>query len=324
MKAINVLFGAEAYLIEQKTKGIIQSVLDKDLPEFNLSSYDMRETEIEKSLDDAETLSFMGGKKVIVIKVAMFLTGEKVKLEHDLDRFLTYIQNPVEDSVLILQVPHEKLDSRKKIVKALKKNAYMYEAKPLQYGVLTNWVDNQCAEQGITISESANLLLTQMVGSNLVALNQEINKLRLYVGHGGRVEDGHVLTLVSRSLETDIFLLLDRVVNKRLSEAVHILTDLFKQNEEPIKILALLASQFRRIYQVKTLKTKGLQDKAIISTLKLHPYAFQKANEQSYYFDSGQLLSVLNQLADLDYKMKTGRIDRHTGIEMFISSVAAN
>ncbi len=51
--------------------------------------------------------------------------------------------------------------------------------------------------------------------------------------------------LTARSLEQNIFTFVDKVVHRSIDEAFRIYYDLLKQNEEPLKILAILAGQFR-------------------------------------------------------------------------------
>ena len=46
-----------------------------------------------------------------------------------------------------------------------------------------------------------------------------------------------VKMLVARSLEQNIFELINKIVNRKRTESLQIFYDLLKQNEEPIKIM---------------------------------------------------------------------------------------
>ena len=89
--------------------------------------------------------------------------------------------------------------------------------------------------------------------------------------------------------------------------------------EEPIKILVILANQFRIIYQAKELYKKGYSGNDIATQIGIHPYRIKLALEKAVNYDSKTLLNYLSKLADLDYDIKIGNIDASLGLEFFIS-----
>ncbi|WKB36891.1 DNA polymerase III subunit delta [Terrilactibacillus sp. S3-3] len=113
---VYLLYGTQSYLIQLLKKNIVAEALTKDERDFNLSRYDMLEVSVEAALEDAETLPFMGEKRVVILENPYFLTNEKpkTKVEHDLARFIHYLENPSQDTVLIIYALYEKLDKRKK------------------------------------------------------------------------------------------------------------------------------------------------------------------------------------------------------------------
>ncbi len=124
--------------------------------------------------------------------------------------------------------------------------------------------------------------------------------------------------LVSKSLEQNIFTLIEKVVQRKLDEALRIYYDLLKQNEEPIKILALLAGQFRLIYQVKELARRGYGQQQIASFLKTHPYRVKLAAGHADKFTDEELTNLMRLIAEADYQMKTGGMNKSLLIEMLL------
>lgn len=319
---IHLIFGTEPFLIEERMASIIKEALGKNGDDA--IAFDSKEVPLQESIQEAQMTSLFGDdNKVVIVKDAFFLTTEKAKskVEHNLDALLHYMENPNETTTLILVCPYEKLDGRKKVTKLLNKQATVYEAKPLSMGMVGNWIRKRVKDQKISIDNNAVDLLGQLVGSNLVGLVSEIKKLSLYVGQGGTIKEEHVRQMVSRSLEQDVFLLIDRAVNKRLDEAFEIMTDLLKQNEDPIKMVILFARQFRIIYQVGALLKKGMRQNEIAKELGLHPYPVQLAADQIHNFSTEELLDIMNTLTDLDWKMKTGRVEKKLALEMFLASL---
>ncbi|MCL6574414.1 MAG: DNA polymerase III subunit delta, partial [Bacillus sp. (in: Bacteria)] len=140
----------------------------------------------------------------------------------------------------------------------------------------------------------------------------------LYAAEEKRIDAGLVEKLVARTLEQNIFTLIEKVVQRKLDEALRIYYDLIKQNEEPIKILALLAGQFRLIYQGKELSSRGYGKQQIAGLLKTHPFRVQLALGHAHKFTNEELAKIMDQLAEADYQMKTGGMNKSLLIEMFL------
>src|SRR5699024_12879394 len=102
----------------------------------------------------------------------------------------------------------------------------------------------------------------------------------------------------------------DAVLQKNLSQSVIILKELEKMSEEPIGLSALLAYQFRIIYQVKLMLEKGYTLDQMKSEIKVHPYVVQLARDRSKYFSKERLSSFIHYLAEADESIKRGKMDK--------------
>lgn len=317
---IYLLFGTEAFLINETKQLLLNHILEDDEMDFNYSSYDLEETPIEAALEDAETFPFIGEKKVIFLHNPSFLTSEKTKekVEHNLAKLELYMNNPASYTVLVISAPYEKLDERKKITKLLKKCAVTVEAKKLNEHEIKGWINERASVNGIEFDPDAADLMLALAGTNLFLLSNEVDKLAIYAMDENKIDVALVEKLVSRSLEQNIFSLIDKVVNRKLDEALRIYYDLLKQNEEPIKILAMLAVQFRLIYQVKELSRRGYGQQQIAGYLKIHPFRVKLAANQAGKFTDEELAQLIKMLADADYKMKTGGMNKSLLVEMLL------
>ncbi|PTY83213.1 DNA polymerase III subunit delta, partial [Heyndrickxia sporothermodurans] len=127
-----------------------------------------------------------------------------------------------------------------------------------------------------------------------------------------------VENLTSRSLEQNIFSLVDKVVHRKINEALRIYYDLLKQNEEPIKILSILANQFRLLYQTKELQRRGYGQQQMASYLKVHPFRIKLAAGQAKLFSEEELKRIMLLCADSDYQMKTSGMNKVMITEMLL------
>lgn len=320
IEPVYLLYGKESFLINETRQLLINKILNEDEMDFNYSSYDLEETPIEVAIEDAETFPFMGEKRLVILQNPIFLTSEKPKgkVEHNLSKLESYLAEPAPYSTVVFTAPYEKLDERKKITKELKRKAIIGEAKRLTEPELRAWIKDRAKENGVEIAEEAVELMLTLSGTNLFMLTSEIDKLVLYAGSTRRIDAEMVDKLVARSLEQNIFALIDKVVHRQIEEALRIYYDLLKQNEEPIKILSLIAGQFRLLYQVKELSRKGYGQQQIAGYLKIHPFRVKLAAGQAKYFSDEELTRTMQLIADADYQMKTGGMRKELLIEMIL------
>ncbi|EGL82302.1 DNA polymerase III, delta subunit [Caldalkalibacillus thermarum TA2.A1] len=317
---VYVLYGSQRFLIDEIIRNLSEHILDEASVDFNYETFDLEEHPIQSVLEAAETLPFMGEKRLIVAYGAHFLSGakEKYKVEHDLEALMRYVSHPVDYSVLVLVVPQEKLDERKKIVKLLKKEGAVVQAGSLPMDQLVPWLKQRAADLGVQITDEACALLHQFAGDHMQMLANEMAKMASYVGKQGVITEETVHQLIAKTVEQDVFNLVDHVVQLRVSQAFATLEELLRRNEEPIKILFLLARQFRLIYRAKDLAKQGYSERQMCQMMGVHPYVCKLAVRQGRRFSLKQLAEVLDQLAELDFKLKTGQLDKRLALELFI------
>lgn len=322
-RSVYLIHGEESYIIDDSIKQIASSVLKDEEMEFNYSQYDLNDTSLKVTLDDADTLGLMADKKVVVLKNAIFLTGQKntAKVEHDVSLLESYVQNPNPDTTLIIVAPYEKLDNRKKITKLITTQAFVIEAGRFNESRAEAWVYERTQALGIQISQGAIGRLLQNVGANLFVLENELNKMATYLNPGESITEGIIDEMVAKTLEQNVFTLVEKVTTKQLDAAFTILYDLLRQNEEPIMILSLITRQFRIIFQTKILLQQGGTQASIAKQLSLHPYAIKIAMEQGKQYTPDEVQDILRTLSDLDYKMKT-ESNKKLQLELFLTSLS--
>lgn len=323
--SIFVLVGKEHKLIQQKKEEIICSVLSEEQRDFNLSVLDMAEISLTNGLEDANTPCFMPDeKKVVVLKDCFFLTTEKVKtdIEHDIEQLESYIDNPNPDTVLILIVPYEKLDGRRKITKTLKK-----KCEVLEMGItdkeLPWWVADQVLQRGYKMDSKASQKLISLIGNNLSSMTQELDKLCLYKREQKVITIEDINLLVTKSTEENIFDMIEKVSKRQIGAAMIMLKDLYIQKEDPIKIVALLGSQFRNIFHIQNLKARGLSSGDIASKLQLAPFVVHKTTAQLGMFTNEELKVILQQISELDKQMKSSYMDKKLLLDLFLNGLKA-
>ncbi len=317
-------YGPEKYRLRQFIDELSDMLIEHEHKQFAVSKFDLSETPLAAVLEDAETLPFLVPKKLVIATNALFFTGakESAKVEHNLDRLMEYVKSPVDYTVIVFTVDAEKLDERKKVVKAMKDKDAVIPFLSLSAEEIQQWVKKRAELAGFHFEGGAAEQIILSTGGNLQLLSAEMEKISLYVGPGGTATMEHIDQLVARTTEQNVFMLIENIVQLRLERAFAMLEELLKQKEEPIKILMLVARQFRIMLQVKELGKQGYSQQQMAAQIGLHPYAVKMAEGQARKYETDKLCSILAQLSDLDFQMKSGQVDKVLGLELFLLKLA--
>lgn len=302
---IYLIYGNKDYRIDKEIKKIT-----KNIDKINITRYDLNVDDIRNVINDAETYSLFQEKKVIIIENANMFTGSTSK---DADIIEKYIENENSQTILILIVRGEKIDSRKKITKLLQKKGTIIE---LNEDInIDNLIKKELRDYKVDYQTLS--LFKNRVGTNPLIIENEINKIKLYKDNN-EITREDILNVTCKTVEIDIFKLIDNIVKGRKEDGIEIYHEMLKINEEPLKIVIMLANQFRIMYQSKELMLKGYTEKDISSLLKIHPYRVKLALQNSRNYSSRTLLKYLNELADIDVGIKTGKLNKDLALELFI------
>jgi len=309
-----LLYGTEKFLIDKEIKNIISKL---KVDELNTSRYDLEFNTIKEILEDANTVSLFSSNKLIIVDGAIIFNRVQSRKIDDLELLEEYLKNSNPDVTIIFIDRNEKIDSVKKIVKLIKEKGTIKEFNALKN--ISSSVKNMFDDYNVG-NDAINLLIDR-VGNDLEIIYQEVEKLKIY-----KIEDKTITTkdiedVTVENINVDIFKFVDDIINKNKKSAITTYKELLKLNEEPIKIIALIASKFRLMYQASTLAKKGYTEENISEILKVHKYPVHLAILSGYKYNPKILLKYLNELADLDIGIKTGELDKELALELFILSL---
>lgn len=324
IRPIYILYGSEKYRMNEFVQYLLHETVPEEHRDLAVMKMDTGETPIEVIVEEAEILPFLVERKLILVRdQSIFAAGKEGKIEHRTERLLSYMESPNETSIIVFMVQADKLDERKKVVKAAKAADAVLAFQPFSAEELVHWVKKQAEGLHTHINDDATTALLNSAGTNLQSLSAELEKLSLYAGNGGVIDVETINQLIMKNTEQNVFQLVEDVIQKRADRAISILHDLLKQKEEPIKILALIIRQLRIMVQVKELTGQSFSQQQAASQLGLHPYAVKIAAEQARNHQASALAGWLAEAAELDYEMKTGRVEKVLGLELFIMRMAA-
>lgn len=304
---IYLLFGTVDILINDYVDKLIKGNL---IEKININKYNL-EDNLKEIILDALTVSLFDEKKLIIINSDNLFSSKK-----DIDTKILeeYLANPNPNSIVVFICHTQTVDSRRKIYKLIKEKGKIIE---FNKNIDTYEYTKRIFEDYHINRDGINLFLKR-VGSNPLIIKNEVLKLKNFKGEDKLITLDDIKNITSINNNNNVFDLIDFIVNKKKKESIATYHNLLLLGEEPIKIIVLLANQFRLLYQVKEFTKKGYSEEDIANTLHLKRYPVHLAIQSSYKYDSKVLLKNLEDLADLDIKIKTGNIDKNLAVELYL------
>ena len=307
-----LLYGEEEYLINNEIDKIIKK---EKIEELSISNYDLEIDSIKNIIDDCQTVSLFDPKKIVIVNNCNYFNRVKND-ENDINLLLDYLNNYNPGTILIIISHNSSIDNTKKITKKIKEIGKIVELNNTNINTIVKKMFND-----YIISSDNIKLLIDRVGSDISILNEEVEKLKIYKIDDKEITKEDIIECATYNIDIDIFKFIDNIISKNKKDALVTYNELLKYNEEPLKIIVLLASKFRLMYQTKVLYSRGISNNEIATILGVHAYPVKLAIQSSMKYPEKLLLKYLDMLADLDCDIKTGKIDPELGLQLFILKV---
>ncbi|MGA4513555.1 DNA polymerase III subunit delta [Staphylococcus caledonicus] len=314
------VYGEVPELVEKKSNELVNDFLEEGKDDFNFIKFNLYETNISTIIEEALTLPFISEKKAIVVKNSFMFTGEKVSKEitPNTDQVIEFLEKYDGNNLLIFEIYQSKLDERKKLTKTLKNTSKLYKVEQMSEQEMKSWIQNKLHENYKDIKQDALNLFIELTGINFNVISQELDKIILFLGDRTTINKNDVSLIINRSLEQNVFLLTEYIQKGDKNKAIQLVKDLIIMKEEPIKLLALITSNYRLYYQCKILSRKGYSGQQISKTINVHPYRVKLAFGQVKHYQLNELLNIIDHCAETDYKLKSSYIDKQLILELLI------
>ncbi len=283
----------------------IDNIISKENVDANfIFKYDLEETSFLNILETLDTINLFGSKKIVICQNLNKLNEE--------EKFINYLRNP-SNNILIL-TNNDKLDERKKVFKELKNYITIIEPDLDLFNYIKHSFNNY------QINPRAIRLLEEYTSDDYNRINNEIEKLKQYKSEDKIIDVKDIEEIVNKNNNDTIFNLIDALSNRNKKKVFDIYNNLIKSGEDEIKILGMIANNFRLIFQTKILIKKN-NEKEIINILKMHPYVIKKAIEKSYFYSENELVKIIKKIGEADLKIKKGITKKEVLIPILLSEI---
>ncbi len=311
---IVLITGESILLINEKINEIVKD-------NKNVTSFDMNASTIEDVLLEAGYFSMFEEEKFIIVRNANFFGSGKLN-EKETDSLLKYFENPNSLSNIIF-ICNEKIDSRKKITKAMKDKYEIITIPTLKYYEIENRVEKYLGKEGYKIDKDTVKYIVANSLNNYDLVMNEVEKIILYYNRPSYIKKSDVENIVSKSMNTNNFLFVDAIIDGDLEKSLALLKDLKTMKVEPTILISLIARDIRIMLNIKKLLEQNKREYEILNELKLMDWQLEKYLKKAFPYKIKELEEYLVKLTDLDLKIKSGKLDKYYALELFILDICS-
>ena len=307
------------YLIESESANQINDEINRIIKDSNnIVYFNYLNTSIEDIIVEASYISFLDEPKFIVVKNADFFS--KAKLTDKENEILNnYLKNPNDNSTIIFTTTN-KVDLRKNSVKTIKNNYDLIKIKKMNDYELNKYFSSKLKSEGYKISyEDLNYIIKNSLG-NFDLITSELNKIKIYEKKKKNLDQNMIRGLVAKNMEDNIFKFINSIIEKNYKLMFKYFYDLKIFKAEPILFINLLSKEYRAMYLIKNIKDSNKEDK-ICSYLNIQSWQYEKYHKNAYNYKEKELINYIKELYNLDFKIKSGRIEKYLGFELFLLSL---
>ena len=297
LKPIYFLMGEESYYIDKISDFIEETVLDEAEKGFNQQVMYGRDATIEDIVGAAKRYPMMAERQVLIVKEAQ-------DLSRNIEKLVSYAENPQPTTVLVLNYKYKKLDKRKKLYKVIAKSGLIFESKKLYENQVSDWIRRVLSGKKYQVEPKAAQMLVEFLGTNLSKISNELDKLMLILPEGTIINPTHIEENIGISKDYNNFELRKAVGEKNVVKANRIIAYFAEnpKNNPLVMTISLLNSFFTQLLLFHSLDDRSKN--SVAKMLGVNPFFVDEYFLAARNYPMRKVAQVIASLRDADIKSK--------------------
>ncbi|GMT41762.1 MAG: DNA polymerase III subunit delta [bacterium] len=279
--------------------------------------YDLSETGFDELLGDLRTVSFFGGLRGVMAD-NLSIKGERgggCHLNDDRQkRLVDYIKNPSPDVALILCAG--KIDMRLKFWKTISGNTASAAFESSEWDG-KQYAYEKMRDTGLGFLPDAKEWIAETFANDTKSLNAELEKLAVYMGERKNVSIDDLEDCMNVPKTDSIFKLTDAIASGSVDGSLRALSSLKFRGEPFLKIIPMMAWQFRMLLKLKSCEKEKLPPDETARRCGVNPFMIKKNHyiEKAARFTIVKLELILHHLSLVNIKLQRSSMNKWTILE---------
>lgn len=300
-KPAHLLVGAETFLVDRAVRLLRRAAVGSGVPGLNDDVFDGDRATASTVVSAARTLAMMSPVRFVLVR-----SVDRMKPEEQ-EGLAALFVDAIPSACVVMTA--EALDGRTRLVKAADKAGALVEAKELKGAALASFAQAEARARGNTLGPDACHHLVDVVGGDLGALEDAIERLSLFVGRDAPIDVAAVDACVVRLRVDSIFALVDALGARDARRAASTLASLQRDDEPALKIAAMLARQFRMLAKMRESLSGGMREEDAARAAGAPPFKARELAAQAKRHGHDSLERSFTALARLDRALKSSKVE---------------
>lgn len=313
--SVYLLHGEEPYFIDAAAKALENGILTDAEKSFNQTLLYGRDTQVNDLIMAARRYPMGAPYQVIIVREAQMMNG--------FDKLEAYLNSPQPETILVLCYRGKKLDMRTKFGKSFTRKGFLvFESARLRDYQVKDWVDKWVRKQHRSLDPAATEMLVDYLGTDLIQLTNELEKLFLTV-KDDFIQPRHIQDNIVISKEFSIFELQKALGTRNFNRTIHIAHHMANDTRSPVQAsLANLYTFFSRIAVMHNSRGKKKEDLAadlgISNNPKALDFVLRELQEAANHFSLSDAEKAIGYLKYYDLRFKGMNKGNATDGQLFI------
>ena len=291
--------GSEDFLVEEATDLVIESVLAPEHRGFNLDVMYGGDADARDVASHASSFPMMADRRVVVVRDLDKLANKEL--------LSPYIEQPSPSTSLILH--STKPDFRKKPYLIAKRASSIIWFEPIRDYHVAGWISKRLKQQGWDIEPEAVKILAAYVGTSLREIQNELNKLYVFIGKRRLITPDDIRAVVGVSKEYNVFELQNAIGAKNLARSTQVLSRMLDAGESPILLIVMLTRYFTTLWKLRDLQRHGVAGGELAAKVGVSPYFIKEYVAAADRFTLSEIEHSFETLVRADEQLKTSSVD---------------
>ena len=317
---------------------------DPELADLNTARLDGRDITPAGLQNACDTLPFLAERRLVVVEGLLArLAGQgrgKAKqaeapetdaeteaapeaVKGQAKAFLGYLDHVPESAALVLLEDDTASGQGLRRLQELARagRARIITAEKPRKNDLPDWIRARARLRKVSLEPAAITDLADCVGDDLRQLDQELIKLADYAV-GRTVTRGDVRKLVAATRAASVFELVDALGLGEGTTAARLMQHALDiDSEQPLRLLGMIARQYRLLIQVKALQAQGARPPEIARTLNLGEWAVPRFQAQAARHSFPRLERAMERILATDEAIKTGKLGDREAMDVLLAEL---
>jgi len=310
----------EPYFVDLIADQIENNVLQDHEKSFNQKIFYGKDLQADDLIGLAKSFPMAADHKVIIVREAQDFAKQLPKMAQ-------YFKNPQPSTILVFCFKYKKVDKRTSYFKSLKKNAVIYESKPVYDNQMPQWINKRLQNQGYSIDPKASLMLVDFLGNDLSKVDNELKKLVQLVDESRKITPELIEENIGISKDYNNFELTNALGKKDELKAQQIV-QYFASNPKKNPLLLTLAHLFN--YFSNLIIFHSLEDKSkstVAKKLGINPFFVGEISQAARKYSIKQAVNSIKIIKDADAQLKgikANQISEKDLLKMLVTKIIRN